>query len=232
MVLHSGITAVAALIGDPARTAILMALGDGGSLPAGELARLAHISPQTASSHLTKLVEGGLLVVVAQGRHRYYQFAGPEIAQVLETIGAVKSPPDKVHSLRESVQANALRFARTCYGHLAGKLGVNFTQAMVKKGFFEDLGQYYQLTDQGREWLEEFRLTLLPPNSFNVPIPHHIDWTERQHHISGPLALAITKRLRELEWITSGPVRRSLQVTEWGKEQFLQKLGCIYEPGV
>src|SRR6185295_19285574 len=122
----------AALIGDPTRAAILAALLGGKALTASELAHRACVSPQTASMHLARLVEGGLLRGVASGRHRYYQLAGIQIAQVLETLATI-APPARVTSLRESESARAIRFARTCYDHLAGTVGVALTERLLER---------------------------------------------------------------------------------------------------
>lgn len=148
MTIYSNITTIASLIGDSTRTTILMALFDGKALPAGELARLANVSPQTASNHLVKLVEGGLVTVEAWSRHRYYRLASPDVAKVLEAIASI-APPAPVRSLRKSDQAKALRFARTCYDHIAGDLGVGLTRALVNKGYLEEVGEGYLLTATG-----------------------------------------------------------------------------------
>jgi DNA-binding transcriptional ArsR family regulator len=119
----TNIAAVASLLADPARATIMIALSDGRALPAGELARLAHVAPSTASSHLSKLVEGGLIEVEAWGRHRYYRVPGPELVWAIEALSLV-SPSKPVRSFKQSREAEAVRFARTCYDHLAGFLGV------------------------------------------------------------------------------------------------------------
>src|SRR5579859_7731117 len=124
------IAAVAELIADRSRAAMLDALSGGQALPAGELTYRARITPQTASTHLAKLVEGGLITLTTQGRHRYYTLAGPEVAHMLEILSTF-APPAPVRSLREAVVAEHLRLARMCYDHLAGKLGVELTQALV-----------------------------------------------------------------------------------------------------
>lgn len=225
MKMYSHISSMAALIGDPTRTSILITLIDGRSLPAGELAKLAHVSPQTASAHLTKLVEGGLLTVENHGRHRYYRLAGPEIARALEAIGEVTPPSVKVQSLSESIRVNALQFARTCYGHLAGKVGVALTDGLLQKGILEDYKSSYVVTDLGHKWLSDFGVKPLQKKHHYENVPHHIDWTERRYHIGGPLALAITNRLLDLNWITHGRVRRSIQITESGKQKLPDEFG-------
>lgn len=224
MNVYSNVTNVAALIGDPTRTTILMALADGRALPAGELARMAHVSPQTASNHLAKLVEGGLIAVEAWGRHRYHRLANPDVARALEAIASI-APPAPVRSLRQSDQTKALRYARTCYDHIAGELGVAFSRALLNKGFIEEADGGYLLTSMGDTWLRDFGIDEAIIRKAQSRIPWHNDWTERVHHIAGPIAVAITKRMFELEWITHGPVRRSITVTSSGKGLFAEKFG-------
>ncbi|MEO6913741.1 MAG: winged helix-turn-helix domain-containing protein, partial [Candidatus Baltobacteraceae bacterium] len=127
------IAPVAALLADPGRASIVSALLEGRGLPAGELARIAGISPQTASMHLAKLVEGGFLRVHSQGRHRYYAIANADIAHAVETLGAI-SPLPQVRSLRQSLDAKRLSAARTCYDHLAGGLAVGIADALIERG--------------------------------------------------------------------------------------------------
>jgi DNA-binding transcriptional ArsR family regulator len=219
MNMYKNIASVAALIGDPTRATILASLADGRALTAGELAYIAKVSPQTASSHLTKLVEGGLLVMQAQGRHRYYRLTSSKVAEVIEEMAAL-APPAPIRSLRESEQAKALRFARTCYEHLAGELGVSITTTLVKKGYIEESNDNYQLTRLGEKWLLEFGVRITGLNRLKCSIPRHIDWTERHHHIGGPIAVGLTRRLLELEWIARGNVRRSIVITDAGRINF------------
>jgi DNA-binding transcriptional ArsR family regulator len=219
MNMYKNIASVAALIGDPTRATILASLADGRALTAGELAYIAKVSPQTASSHLTKLVEGGLLVMQAQGRHRYYRLTSSKVAEVIEEM-AVLAPPAPIRSLRESEQAKALRFARTCYEHLAGELGVSITTALKKKRYIEESNDNYQLTKLGEKWLLEFGVKIIGLNRLKCSIPQHIDWTERHHHIGGPIAVGLTRRLLELGWIARGNVRRSIVITDAGRINF------------
>src|SRR5256886_3163689 len=127
------IAKIGALVADPARARILLALGDGRALPASVLASEAGVAPSTASAHLGRLVEAGLLRVHPQGRHRYYRLAGPEVGELIEALARV-SPAAPVRSLRQGTRAEALRAARTCYDHLAGRLGVAVFAALLEPG--------------------------------------------------------------------------------------------------
>lgn len=224
MNVYSNVTDVAALIGDPTRTAILMALADGRALPAGELARMARVSPQTASNHLAKLIAGSLITVEAWGRHRYYRLASSDVARALEAIASI-APPAPVRSLRQSDQTKALRYARTCYDHIAGELGVAISRALVNKGYIEETDEGYLLSTTGETWLRDFWIEEAIIRKAKPRIPWHNDWTERVHHIAGPIAVAITKRMFELGWITHGPVRRSITVTSLGKRLLAENFG-------
>lgn len=218
MKMYSNISSTASLIGDSTRISILTALTDGRALTAGELASIAGVTPQTASSHLTKLLEGSLISVETQGRHRYYKLASPEVIQAIEAI-AIISPPIKVRSLRQSSHKKALEYARTCYNHLAGRFGVALTEALIELDYLHDLGEVYEITNKGKEWLTTFGIDFEKIN-LNA-IPHHIDWTERKHHLAGPLATNMMDRLFELK----GSIRRSIQITQTGRENILQMFG-------
>ncbi|MDQ0494054.1 DNA-binding transcriptional ArsR family regulator [Paenibacillus brasilensis] len=218
MNMYKNIASIAALFGDPTRTTILASLVDGRPLTAGELAYIAEVSPQTASAHLTKLVKGGLIVMEPQGRHRYYRLASSKVAEVMEEMASLTTPAP-TRSLRESDQAKALRFARTCYEHLAGELGVAITNALLKKEYIQESDEKYRLTALGEKWLIEFGVKIDGLNRLACSIPRHIDWTERHYHIGGPIAVGITRRLIELGFISRGPARRSILITEAGRIQ-------------
>ena len=153
---ESNIATVAALIGDPSRTAILTALADGRALPAGELATFAGLSPSAASAHLTKLLEGGLLALEREGRHRYYRLAGPGVAGALEGLALIAVQPWR-SAVVHSPQAQALRHARSCYDHLAGKLGVDIAAALENRGLIAspEQGKSVDVTQAGAAWLQK-----------------------------------------------------------------------------
>ncbi|MED3500937.1 winged helix-turn-helix domain-containing protein [Brevibacillus agri] len=143
------IAEIASLIGEPSRVSMLVSLMGGKALPASELARLAKITPQTASTHLAKLVEGGLLQSESHGRHRYYRLASPEVAHAMEALLTIANPVP-VRSLRESEQLRVLRYARTCYDHLAGEVGVALTQKMIELRLLEASGQDFVLNEAAK----------------------------------------------------------------------------------
>lgn len=212
------IVPVASLLADPTRAIILQELSDGRALPAGELAHRAHVSSSTASAHLFKLIEAGLLAVEKQGRHRYYRIANPAIIQAIETLAAL-SPAHPIHSLRESQIAEAVRNARMCYNHLAGNLGVKLSQALVDKHVLDASDNGYNITPNGLQWLRDFGIDeAMLKKRGSLVVPHHIDWSERRPHIAGELGAALARRLFDLEWITRTPSSRAVRLTTTGQQ--------------
>lgn len=224
------ITEVASLIGDPSRAAMLMNLLGGKALPASELARVAHVTPQTASSHLAKMLEGGLVVHESYGRHRYFRLASAEVGQALEALNAI-APPKPVRSLRDSDQSKALRFARTCYDHIAGEVGVALTDKILELGLLTEAGRDFVVTDDGTKWFRDFGIDL---NGIGRGRRHFarqcLDWSERRHHMAGALGAAVTSRLFELEWIKRIPGGRAIRVTGAGFQGFERELNILLAP--
>ena len=227
----------AALIADPTRATMLRAMLAGRPLAAGELARLAGVSAATASFHLAKLLDGNMITAARQGRHRYYRLAGHEIAAALEAIGSI-STALPVRSLRQSREAAALSEARTCYDHLAGRAGVGLLDAMLSQGLLaqdrsagrtsrgESTGTQFTVTAAGTAALASFGVDLLEVRrSRRIFAGECIDWTQRRGHLNGALGAAITARLFERGWITRGPRRRSVLVTEAGAQGLADTFG-------
>ncbi|MBB4774671.1 ArsR/SmtB family transcription factor [Actinomadura livida] len=222
------IAPVAALLGDRTRAAMLTALLDGRPLAAGELARAAGVSAQTASAHLGRLLDGGLVTVVRQGRHRYYRLRGREVAQVIEALSRI-GPPVEVRSLRQSRDARRLREARTCYDHLAGEAGVALFAALVGGGLIEPAGpDAYEVTAKGEERLTALGLDLAALRGARRRFAWEcLDWTERRPHLNGALGAALTGRMLELGWFERGTTRRALAVTEAGHRGLADSFGCV-----
>jgi DNA-binding transcriptional ArsR family regulator len=215
---------VAALVADRSRSAILAALCDGRALPASRLAAEAGVSAATASSHLAKLTAAGLISVEAHGRHRYYRLAGPEVARLLETLQQFAAPRP-VHSLRESV----LREARTCYDHLAGRLGVEVMAALLAHGYLDGDGDdAYVLTARGDRFVADFGIVVPPRRRL---IRHCVDWTERRHHLSGALGRGFLDRFFELDWIRRTEATRAVRITPAGRAGFRDVLGVELDQG-
>lgn len=219
------VAAVAALLADPTRNAILMALLDGRAWPAGDLARAARVAPSTASNHLSKLVEHRLLKMEQQGRHRYFSLAEPALAQALESL-AVLAPASPIRSLRESEAARAVRAARMCYNHFAGKFGVALSRALVEKEVLAKVDGGYLVTEEGERWLQEIGIECSALKQ-QGPIfaTHHIDWSERYHHVAGALGAALALRFLELGWVKRVPGSRAVRLTEAGEQAVFKELG-------
>jgi DNA-binding transcriptional ArsR family regulator len=215
------IAPVAALMADSTRAAMLGALLGGNQLAAGELSQLAGVSPATASAHLAKLLDGGLVAVTTQGRHRYYSLAGHEIADVIEAIAEI-SPVKPVRSLRQSREADLLAQARTCYDHLAGRAGVALFDALLEQRILTGSGTgkdaTYQVTSDGMDTLTEFGINVAEISRSRRRFAGAcLDWTQRRPHLNGALGAAVTARLLELGWIKHGPSKRAVRVTEEGQ---------------
>lgn len=205
---------IADLIGDPARSAILIALLEGKALTAGELARQANISPQTASSHLHKLIEGGLIIANAQGRHRYYHLANSEVAHALEALALLVPKP--LFNLSQPLKD--IQYARSCYDHLAGRLGVIITQALLKQKLIKLDDKNYKLTSAGEHFFTELEIDIknikTQRRRFAYPC---LDWSERVHHLAGSLGSSILSLLLEKRWVLRAKEGRTLYLTDQGK---------------
>ncbi len=216
--------AVAALIGEPARAAILDALLDGGGLPASELARRAGVTPSTASAHLSRLAAGGLLACEPAGRERRYRLASPDVAEALETLARI-APRREVRSLRGAGRAEAIRAARTCYDHLAGRLGVGLTEALVARDALVLRGAAYDLTASGESLLADLGVDVASARGRRRAFTRAcLDWTERRPHLAGALGAALADALLEAGWVERRPADRGLRVTPAGRRG-LARLG-------
>jgi DNA-binding transcriptional ArsR family regulator len=212
----AGLAAVSALVGDTARARMLDALCDGRALTAGELAYVAGITPPTASVHLARLVDGGLLTVLRQGRHRYYRLASSRVGDMLEQImlvAAVDGPPR--HRPRTSRDEEFAQ-ARSCYSHLAGRLGVAIADAMVASDLLvldDDAGA---VTSKGAQFLANFGIDPARPGQRLFCRPC-LDRTERRPHLAGLLGTKLAGRCFELNWIERRRDSRSIRVTDAGR---------------
>lgn len=216
MVAAANLVEVAALVGSTARATMLAALMDGRSLTATELAYCANISRSTASGHLSKLVAARLLAVTRKRRFSYYRIMSPLVASMLESmklVAAIEVPPR--HSPR-SAQDQALQFARSCYDHLAGKVGVAVTDALLAMGHIVLSDEGGEVTSSGERFLCSFGavLTPRPRRLFCQPC---LDWTERRYHLKGLVGAAILQRLLELGWLKRVTGSRALRLTSSGR---------------
>jgi DNA-binding transcriptional ArsR family regulator len=216
---------VAALVGDPARANILVALLDGRALTASELAYAAHVSPQTASGHLAKLSAAKLIDMMRQGRHRYYRLAGPHVGQMLEGIMNVAMFGPPRHQPRTRLDEQ-LRNARTCYDHLAGKLGVGLAEQLTAHDHVILGREAGEVTAAGEQFLTQIGVDLSDARArrrvFCRPC---IDWTERRPHIGGAVGAALADRLFALKWIERMRDSRAVVITPVGRRELQERFG-------
>lgn len=215
---------VAKLMGDSSRAAMLEALLGLDGLPANELARKANVSLQTASGHLAKLVEGNLIRVEKHGRHRYFRLASPDVAHAIETLTVI-APAPNIKSLKNFSRAEKVRIARTCYDHLAGKLGVSLTEAFIQKGYLVEGENDFLVTDKGEKFFCDFDINLdVLRNQRRYFARKCLDWSERRYHLAGALGNAVLLRLLDLRWIEKLP-DRAVKVTRTGRVGLYESLG-------
>ncbi len=236
---------VGALLAEPARCRILLALADGRALPASALAREARVASSTASGHLARLLDAGFLDVEQHGRHRYYRFAGSHVAELVEAIARV-APPSPVRNLTDDRRRAALRRARTCYDHLAGRLGVDVLMGCARRGYVSGHdGSYrpgvdrlsapgrdvvYRLTPRGIDELARIGIDV-DGWSTETPVRHCVDWTEQRHHLAGDVGRRIARRVEELGWVTRPRAGRALVVTRAGVAGFADAFGVGISAG-
>jgi len=233
----------AALLAEPARAKVLMALADGRALPASLLATEAGVSPQTVSSHLHKLLDGGLLEMERSGRHRYYRLSGPEVAAAVEAVARI-AKPKPIRSLRQSTRAAALREARTCYDHLAGRLGVDLLEGLVRREALvrtdggagtdrradDPLAAQlpdgpYALGPAAPEVFGELGADLTEKASGRRLLRFCVDWSEQRHHLAGRLGAMVADAMLERDWVRRRPRQRAVDLTDAGRRALAELLG-------
>ena len=218
MVAEPDITEIAALLADSSRATMLLALLGKDALPATELAHKAYISPQTASSHLSKLVNGNLIAVERHGRHRYYRLANEQVGRFIETLATI-APPRVSSSDDLDEYAKAIRYARTCYDHLAGKFGVQITHNLEQQKLLTRSGKNYEVTPAGDKWFKRLRIDVAKLQQGRRPFAFQcLDWSERQYHLAGLLGATLLDRFFDLNYIARTKSPRCIRVTLEGKK--------------
>lgn len=218
MVTAVSVAQIGALVGDPARVAMLQALMDGRALTASELARAAGVTPQTASGHLSQLAEGAVISVAKQGRHRYHRLARPEVARLLESlmlIAAEARPP----AIRTGPRDAKLRLARSCYDHMAGWLGVSLADAITARGWVEVGEDAALITPEGLHRLAAIGIDAGAPGTAGArPLCRPcLDWSERRPHLAGRLGTALYRHALKQDWVRACQGSRALDITPLGR---------------
>lgn len=212
---RSQLAAIGSLLGDDTRAELLTALMDGRAHTGGELARHAGVSASTASEHLSRLLDSGMVAVEAQGRHRYFRLAGAHIAELLETVGAASTPPQP-HGGRRAAD---LTYARSCYDHLAGELAVRIFDQLCRGGHIGGDAHHLHVTTSGFALLERLGVDSDALRAARRPMARAcLDWTERRHHLAGAAGAALFTALRATGWVRHGARPRSVVVTAAGRD--------------
>ncbi len=221
------IAAVGELIGEPARAAILIALLDVKARTAGELAITANISAQSASAHLSKLVDGGLLTVTRGGRHRYFAMAGHDVAHALEALGSISTLPRAHLALPGPRAPGDMCMARSCYDHLAGRIAVEISGALETSGVILRRGpRDYEVGRTGRSWFASLGIDVdALRHSRRAFARQCLDWTERRPHLAGALGSALCSRLIALGWFARRRDTRALRITAHGARELRARFG-------
>lgn len=236
MVAAANLVEVAALVGDTARATILAALMGGQALTSSELACMARISRSTASEHLGKLADARLISITKQGRFRYYRIVSPRVAQMLESIIAVAAIDVPPRHRPRSAKDDDLRFARTCYDHLAGRLGVAIADALQARDYVVLSEEGGEVTPAGERFLTQFGADLAAKSrSSRIFCRPCLDWSERRYHLAGRVGAAMCCRCLDLGWLTRMRDTRAVRLTPAGRTGLRDALGldlrCDEEAG-
>jgi DNA-binding transcriptional ArsR family regulator len=211
---------IAALIGDPARANMLTALMSGKALTASELAEEAGVTLQTASSHLSKLDQGGLVRPRRQGRHKYFSLANDDVARVLEGLMGLAAGSGHLRS-RSGPKDPALRKARICYNHLAGNMGIQLFDSLIHRGFLRTEDEALDLSEDGRAFVTVFGIDVERLESGKMPVCREcLDWSERRSHLAGSLGRALLGRFEEMGWVTMERAARIVRFSPAGETAF------------
>jgi len=219
-----GLTRIGALLADPGRAAMLWSLMDGSARPAGELTLIAGLSPSAASGHLAKLTEGGLLSLEVRGRHRYYRIATSEIATAIEALAhlAQASAPARPTPVAARTVPVEIRYARTCYDHMAGELAVRVFDHLLERGWLiENSGGDVEATEDGAKVLARWGIDVGAQRARKRRFACTcLDWSERRAHLAGALGAALLDHWTRNRWVERTDRPRALRITPAGRQQF------------
>lgn len=219
--------ATAAIICEPVRARMLWNLLDGRAYTATELAIAADISPTAASNHLSKLLAAEIVKTEVQGRHRYFSFARPEVAYVVESLATLSNGEQKISDASKK-EMPAVKFCRSCYDHLAGYVGVQVTEALEQNSYIKKSGALYTITNKGWNWFEDFGIVKDAIQNNRRPAARQcLDWSERRPHMAGQLGALMLKKMMQQNWFRNVKFSRELVLTSKGKAELEKKLGLL-----
>ena len=219
------IARAASLVGDPARANMLSALLGGRAMTATELGLEAQVAPSTASGHLAKLLDGNLVSVVQSGRHRYFQLASPDVAQMLEGLMALAAREPRGGRPKRGCD-EAMARARTCYDHVAGRLGVALADSLTSKEHVVLSAEGGLVTEPGKEFLSNLGIGVHETGHGRRTLCRAcLDWSERRWHIGGAMGAAMAERFFDLGWIEREKAGRVVAITSKGERAFQNWFG-------
>jgi len=214
------IAKIGALLGDNTRASMLSTLMHGKALTASELAREAGVTAQTASTHLSKLENAGLLTLLKQGRHKYFTLANADVAALLETLMGLSADIDPLNTLTGPRDA-AMRNARVCYNHLAGSKGIQLYENLLQKRYLIFKDGVLTLSKNGSDFVQEFGIDLDVLQTSRSPLCREcLDWSERRSHLAGSLGRALLVQFEKLSWVKRDAKSRVIRFSTKGEKDF------------
>lgn len=217
----------ASLIGDPTRASILWTLMDGRAFTATELAVNVNTSPQNISMHLGKLLDADLLCVEKQGRHKYYRFSNKEVAYALEAMASLVPKPEVVSKSKTETYP-PIKFCRTCYDHLAGKIGVALTDSLLEQKIILDQNNTFEISSEGEKWFSDFGINLEEAQKQKrIFLKPCLDWSERRNHIAGSVGTLLFNKMLKEDWFRKNENSRAITVTGKGEKELLKYFKII-----
>lgn len=218
---------ISALLCEPSRTKMLWNLLDGRAYTASELSIVADISPTSASNHLSKLLEAGIVRVEIQGRHRYYSLSNSEIAYAVEGLANLAKNSITI-SVKKEPEKNGVKYCRTCYDHLAGFVGVKIIETLETKGYLTKSKNIYLVSEEGWKWFGILDISKGDFNNTRRPVTRQcLDWSERRPHLAGQLGAEFLNKMFDRKWFKKNKFGRELIITSKGRQELYELLGVV-----
>jgi DNA-binding transcriptional ArsR family regulator len=217
----------AGLIGDATRAAIMWTLLDGRAFTATELSIAVNTSPQNMSMHLAKLLEANLLCVEKQGRHKYYRFSNKEVAYVVEAMANL-IPMSETSSKKKEENHSPIKYCRTCYDHLAGKIGVALADSLLEQKVIIEKNNTFEISTEGEKWFSDFGINIEEAQKQKrIFLKPCLDWSERRNHIAGSIGTMLLNKMLEQDWIRKAKDSRAIIITGKGEKEMLKHFNVV-----